>query len=137
MSARREFDVVLLGATGYTGEHTARALADMAAPDGRWAGLRWAIAGRSKKKLLALIDKWALAPSALLLADVGDECSLRAMCYRSRLVLNATGPYRFYGEAVVQACIKEKVGIWLTARWSGAGTRLSARARPARTPRRR
>lgn len=105
---RAEFDVVLLGATGFTGEFTARALQEMAAPDGAWPGVRWAVAGRSQAKLQAMISKWGLTPTGVVIADVGDEWSMRAMCFRARLVLNATGPYRFYGEAVVKACIEQK-----------------------------
>jgi short subunit dehydrogenase-like uncharacterized protein len=99
--------VVLLGATGFTGEFTARALQEMAAPDGAWPGVRWAVAGRSEAKLKALVFKWGLTPNGVVVADVCDEWSLRAMCYRARLVLNATGPYRFYGEAVVKACVDQ------------------------------
>jgi hypothetical protein len=42
---------------------------------------------------------------AKVIADVGDEGSLVQMCSQARVVLNCVGPYRFYGEAVVRACI--------------------------------
>jgi short subunit dehydrogenase-like uncharacterized protein len=104
----REFDVVIFGATGYTGEHTARALSKMAASGGSWAGVRWAIAGRSPSKLDAISKRWSLKPTGIIVADVTDEESLRAMAARGGIVMNATGPYRFYGEAVVTACIASK-----------------------------
>jgi len=104
-SLSREFDVIIFGATGYTGEHTARALSKMAASGGAWAGVKWAIAGRSEKKLSAIVDKWGLAPTGVLVADTSDEASLVAMTARCAVLMNATGPYRFYGEAVVRACI--------------------------------
>lgn len=101
----REFDVILFGATGYTGEHTARALTKMAAPGGAWPGAKWAIAGRSASKLKAITIKWDLKPTGVIVADTSDMGSLMAMAARGCVVMNATGPYRFYGEAVVEACI--------------------------------
>ena len=101
----REFDVILFGATGYTGEHTARALQTMAAPGGTWAGVKWAIAGRSSSKLAAIQAKWGLTPTGVVVADTSDAASLSAMSARCAVIMNATGPYRFYGEGVVEACI--------------------------------
>ena len=101
----REFDIVIYGATGYTGEHVARALSKMAAPGGSWRGVKWAIAGRSATKLAAITEKWDLKPTGTILADNSDDASLIAMAARGAVVMNAVGPYRFYGEAVVKACI--------------------------------
>ena len=103
----REFDIVIFGATGYTGEHVARAL-DKLAKSGSWAGVRWAIAGRSSSKPSAMQSKWQLAPTASIQADVSDPASLCAMASRTRVVMNATGPYRFFGEPVVAACINSR-----------------------------
>ena len=106
--APREFDVVIFGATGYTGEHVARAFNDMAAPGGSWAGVRWAIAGRSLSKLEGITVRHGLSPTDLVIADVQDVPSLVAMAARGALIMNCTGPYRFFGEAVVTACIEAK-----------------------------
>ena len=100
----REFDLIVFGATGYTGEHVARYL--NGAKD--WPNLRWAIAGRSKAKLDALASKWRLKPTGTVVADVVDPDALRAMALRCTVLMNATGPYRFYGEAVVEACIQTR-----------------------------
>ena len=104
----REFDIILFGATGYTGEHTARALTKMAVPGGAWPGCRWAIAGRSASKLQAMVNKWGLTPTGVLVADTSDMGSLILMAARGSVIMNATGPYRFYGEAVVEACIASR-----------------------------
>ncbi|TXD38636.1 hypothetical protein FRC98_05100 [Lujinxingia vulgaris] len=102
----REFDVVVFGATGFTGRLVARYLAQN-------AGERsWAVAGRNEAKLSALVDELgALAPGAgepkVVVADVGDEGSLRAMAARTRVVCTTVGPYALYGEAVVRACVEE------------------------------
>jgi short subunit dehydrogenase-like uncharacterized protein len=102
--AERDFDLVVFGATGFTGGLTADYLARNG-PD----GLRWALAGRSLDKLesarnhLATIDP-ALADLELLLADVGDPASLADVAGRTRVVITTVGPYLSYGEPLVAAC---------------------------------
>lgn len=44
---------------------------------------------------------------SVIIADVGDEASLRRMASRAKVVINCCGPYRFYGPAVVKACVEE------------------------------
>ncbi len=107
MSVGREFDVVLFGATGFTGTLTAEYLAANA-PN----GCRWAIAGRSLAKLEALRTRLAEINPAyktldLLSADVTDPVSLRAVAARSRSVVTTVGPYIHYGEPLVAACAEE------------------------------
>jgi short subunit dehydrogenase-like uncharacterized protein len=102
--ADRDLDVVLFGATGFTGRLTADYLARNAP-----GGLRWALAGRNAEKLadvrehLAGIDP-ALAALPLCTADVGDPDSLAAIAGRSRVVITTVGPYLTYGEPLVAAC---------------------------------
>lgn len=107
MSVGREFDVVLFGATGFTGGLTAEYLAAHA-PN----GCRWAVAGRSMAKLEALRARLAAINPAcasleLLEADVTDAVSLRAVAVRSRTVVSTVGPYIHYGEPLVAACAEE------------------------------
>jgi short subunit dehydrogenase-like uncharacterized protein len=100
----REFDVVLFGATGFTGGLTAEYLAAHA-PD----GCRWALAGRSRSRLEAVRERLvatdpSLTELPLLLADVTDEASMAEVAVRSRVVISTVGPYVEYGEPVVAAC---------------------------------
>ena len=104
----REFDVIIFGATGYTGEHIAREMHALASKGGAWQGVAWAIGGRSQPKLSAMAAKHGLTPAGVVIADTSDAASLRSMTARAKVVMNATGPYRFYGEAVVEACIATK-----------------------------
>lgn len=103
-TADRDFDLVLFGATGFTGRLTAEYLARHA-PD----GLRWALAGRNRDKLeevrhhLATISANA-ADLELLHADVTDPTSLVEVAARARVVITAVGPYLAYGEPLVAAC---------------------------------
>jgi short subunit dehydrogenase-like uncharacterized protein len=104
MTDAREFDVVLFGATGFTGRLTAKYLAAHAPSD-----CRWAVAGRSREKLSAVRERLAeINPSCadleLLVADVTDGESLRAIASRARVVVTTVGPYLRYGEPLVAAC---------------------------------
>ena len=96
--AERDHDIVLFGATGFTGALTAEYLARHA-PD----GLRWAVAGRNRAKLDALSERLGI-DVPLLHADVGDEPSLRSVAESARVVITTVGPYVAYGEPLVAAC---------------------------------
>ncbi|MFC4782977.1 saccharopine dehydrogenase family protein [Nocardioides sp. MAHUQ-72] len=103
-NADREFDIVLFGATGFTGRLTAEYLARHAP-----AGLRWALAGRSPQKLEKVRDQLGdvdpeLKRLELLHADVTDAASLADVAGRARVVITTVGPYLTYGEPLVAAC---------------------------------
>jgi short subunit dehydrogenase-like uncharacterized protein len=98
----REFDIIVFGASGYTGRLVAEYIALEYAGD---AALKWAMAGRSVAKLEAVRDEiGAPASVALLAADAADPASLEALCARTRVVLTTVGPYQLYGEPLVKAC---------------------------------
>jgi short subunit dehydrogenase-like uncharacterized protein len=96
----REYDIVLLGATGYTGGLTAEYLAQHA-PE----GTRWALAGRNRDKLAAVGERVG-AHLPLLSADITDEASLRTLAESTHVVITTVGPYLNYGEPLVAACAK-------------------------------
>jgi short subunit dehydrogenase-like uncharacterized protein len=102
--AEPRFDVVLHGASGFTGALTAEYLAGHAP-----AGTRWALAGRNRDKLAAVRRRLAernpaCAELELLHADAGDPASLRAIAEAAKVVVTTVGPYIRYGEALVAAC---------------------------------
>ncbi|MFG1890485.1 saccharopine dehydrogenase family protein [Micromonospora sp. NPDC049051] len=106
MREQRTYDVVLFGATGFTGGLTAEYLARTAPP-----GLRWALAGRNPGKLAGVRDRLAaidpeLAGLPLLTADVTDAGSLRAVAESARVVATTVGPYVHHGEPLVAACAR-------------------------------
>ena len=101
----REFDIIVYGATGYTGrlvaEHFVREYG------GKADAPKWAMAGRSLAKLEEVRDLiGAPANTPLVIADADDAASLEAMCRRTRVVLTTVGPYQLYGDALVAACVK-------------------------------
>ncbi|MFJ3905320.1 saccharopine dehydrogenase family protein [Streptomyces sp. NPDC090025] len=103
-AAVRPYDVVLFGATGFVGELTAEYLAEHAP-----ANCRWALAGRSRGKLLALRDRLArrfprCAELPLVVADSTDPAALRELADAARVVASTVGPYVWYGEGLVAAC---------------------------------
>ncbi|XP_058058103.1 saccharopine dehydrogenase-like oxidoreductase isoform X2 [Anopheles bellator] len=100
-----KLDVIIFGASGFTGKYTIYEgikLLD---------GLKWGIAGRSREKLrqvLGEVEKKAdrdLSEIPMILSDLKDETSLRKMAERCKVLINCCGPYRFYGEPVIKACI--------------------------------
>jgi short subunit dehydrogenase-like uncharacterized protein len=104
MEAGRQYDLVLFGATGFTGGLTADYLA-VHAP----AEMRWALAGRNRSKLDALAARLASAsPKAakpdVLVADAADEKALREIAEKTRVVITTIGPYALYGGPLVAAC---------------------------------
>ncbi|SFQ59412.1 Uncharacterized conserved protein [Amycolatopsis arida] len=106
MSPGRDHDVVLFGATGFTGRLTAEHLA-RAMP----AGGRWALAGRDRGRLAEVRDRLAAidprhADLPLLPADVTDPDSLRALAGSAKVVITTVGPYLRHGEPLVAACAK-------------------------------
>jgi short subunit dehydrogenase-like uncharacterized protein len=94
----RPFDIVLFGATGFTGALTADYLARHAPP-----AARVALAGRNRAKLEAVRDRVG-KPLPLLHADVSDRDSLRTLAESARVVVTTVGPYVTYGEPLVKAC---------------------------------
>ncbi|WP_257165687.1 trans-acting enoyl reductase family protein [Bradyrhizobium sp. SRS-191] len=97
-----KFDLVVYGATGFTGKLVAEYLATQYRGD---TSLRWAMAGRSLDKLAAVRDEiGAPADTPLIAADASDPESLKAMVAQTRLVLTTVGPYQLYGNELVALC---------------------------------
>ncbi len=127
--AEESVDIVVLGASGFTGKYVLRELLKFRNVTGR-EPRKIGIAGRSKKKLAAALT-WAAAsssssssagagggndpdnaspPSVVIYeADVNDMASLRAVCRKTRVLVSCVGPYRKYGQPVVEACVEAGV----------------------------
>lgn len=96
------YDIVLYGATGFTGRQTAQHFAAHAPAD-----LRWAIAGRSKDRLDALAAE--VSPHGVIVADSSDPLSVDAMVAQARVLCTTAGPFAKYGTPVVEACVAHGV----------------------------
>src|SRR6478736_8809385 len=98
-----KFDIVVYGATGFTGQLVAEYLATHYKDD---KTLRWAMAGRSLDKLKSVRDAiGAAADTPLIVADASDPASLKAMVGQTGSVLTTVGPYQLYGNDLLAACV--------------------------------
>jgi short subunit dehydrogenase-like uncharacterized protein len=99
----REFDLVLYGATGFTGQLVAEYLLSQYGSDG---DLRWALAGRSRDKLERVQQALGDEQIPLVVADADDQAALDSMAGRTRVVCTTVGPYALYGSRLVAACVE-------------------------------
>eukprot|EP00117_Sycon_ciliatum_P049995 scpid55643/ scgid35354/ Saccharopine dehydrogenase-like oxidoreductase len=105
-----QFDLVVFGASGYTGQFVVEELARRVS-----GSLTWAVAGRNRAKLEAVlaeaskhVGRDVSEEAGVIVADVKDTASLEQMCSMSKVLLSCVGPYRFFGPPVVEACIANK-----------------------------
>ena len=100
----REFDVVIFGASGFTGRLVVEYMHAQYPPQ---SGLNWAVAGRDVDKLQAVLSGMGIDPSGVetLIADSADRDSLDALTRRCRVVLTTVGPYAQYGSELVASCV--------------------------------
>ena len=102
MNPTKEFDIIVWGASGFTGRLVAAYLFKQYGTQG---DLKWAMAGRNQEKLTAVRAEVADSSVPIVLADSDDEASLKAMILRTKVVCTTVGPYVTYGSKLVAACI--------------------------------
>lgn len=101
--ADRPFDLVVYGATGYTG----RLVAEYLAHHYKGATPRWAMAGRSAAKLAEVRDLiGAPSDTPLIVANSEDPASMAALADQARVIVTTVGPYQLYGEPLLKACVE-------------------------------
>ncbi|GAB5414285.1 MAG: saccharopine dehydrogenase NADP-binding domain-containing protein [Congregibacter sp.] len=103
MSDSRDYDVVVFGATGFTGKLICEYL------QANYGGgeLKWAMAARNAEKLAAAKAELGIGDDvAVVIADSGDKASLDAMASSTRVLLTAAGPYQNYGSELVESCAR-------------------------------
>ncbi|KAJ8976727.1 hypothetical protein NQ317_004278 [Molorchus minor] len=100
-------DLLLLGATGFTGTHCISYLLKFC----HKYNLTWGVAGRSAEKLKDVLKASGkdigtdLENITIIVVDINSQDDLLTMARQTKIVLNCTGPFRFLGEPVVKACI--------------------------------
>ena len=101
--ADRPYDIVVYGATGYTGRLVAEYLADHY----KGKGPKWAMAGRSEAKLAEVRDLiGAPKDTPLIVANSDDPASMTALAESARVIVTTVGPYQLYGEPLLKACVE-------------------------------
>lgn len=106
MAAKRELDIVLLGATGYTGKLTAQYITQNLPTN-----IKWAIAGRSESKLKDLASSLkqlnsSRSPPTIITVSQLSTPELLPLAKKTTVLLNTVGPYHLYSTPVVEACAK-------------------------------
>lgn len=112
----REFDIVIFGATGFSGKLIAEYLVNNYGNE-----TRIALAGRNEAKLNALREELGVA-IPIILGDSDDLAAMRSIANRARLVVSCTGPFLLYGSNMVQACAElgtDYVDVTGEVYWSG------------------
>lgn len=98
----RTFDLVVFGASGFTGRLVAEYLQRRLSSH---VGMRWALAGRHAAKLAQVRDAIGADPGLpLLTADASDAAAMADLVRQARVVITTVGPYQRYGEAMITAC---------------------------------
>jgi short subunit dehydrogenase-like uncharacterized protein len=95
----RKYDLVLYGASGFTGRQTVEYCRQFAP-----SGLRWAIAGRDRSKLESVNS----ARADVLVAEAQDDNALNSLAEQARVVLSTAGPFSLYGTKLVDACVRNR-----------------------------
>src|SRR5258705_9488247 len=130
---KRDFDLIVYGATGYTGrliaEYLATSYRGVDAPS-------WAIAGRSTDKLQKVrADIGAPDDLPLVKADAAEPASLRSMCERAAVIITAVGPYQLHGPELVAACAaRARPMLIFAGDRPGFGARWQATTKRAKRP---
>ncbi len=103
MTNNFQYDLIILGATGFVGSIVCKYLLSHIA---REENVRLAIAGRSQTKLDNLIKTLGMSAANLstLIADVTDEAALTVLCAQTRVIVSTVGPYALYGDTLVRVC---------------------------------
>ncbi len=100
---KREFDVIIWGATGFTGRLVAEYYLKQYGVEGE---LKWAMAGRSQSKLEQVRAELGNDEVELIVADSHDKASLDAMTSRTKVICTTVGPYALYGDELVASCVE-------------------------------
>ena len=104
MIDKREYDIIIWGASGFTG----RLVAEYLYTNYNSKDLKWAIAGRDNQKLISIRKTFLNDEVPIVLADSFDETSLNKMTQRANVICSTVGPYAKYGSLLVKSCIKNK-----------------------------
>jgi short subunit dehydrogenase-like uncharacterized protein len=104
-SGNRPYDIVVVGASGFTGKLVVEYLAERYPVGGP---IRWAVAGRNREKLEGVIAEQCATGErpTVLVADSHDGEALGKLARDARVVLTTVGPYAKYGSELVAACVE-------------------------------
>ena len=105
MNKSREFDIIIWGASGFTGRLVVEYLFKQYGTSGN---LKWAMAGRNQEKLENVRASIADTSVPIVVSDSSDEASIKQMVLRTKVICTTVGPYAVYGSKLVAACVENK-----------------------------
>ncbi|MEM9705744.1 MAG: saccharopine dehydrogenase NADP-binding domain-containing protein [Pseudomonadota bacterium] len=100
-SRARKYDVIIWGATGFTGSLVAAYFAEHYGGNDE---VRWAVGGRDKAKLSAVLSEIGAPETPMVIADAADPAAMSTLAGQTKVVLTTVGPYQKYGSQLVAAC---------------------------------
>ena len=95
----KKFDIIIYGATGFTGKLCAKYLSE------NTSDISWAIAGRNKEKLEEVKKEFSLDVD-IFIAESNDEKALDNITQNTKVVLSTAGPFHRYSSNLVKSCVK-------------------------------
>ena len=98
----KEFDIIVYGATGFTGQLICEYLNNHKDIN----QIKWGIAGRNKQKLEKIANKYSI--SNLFIADSFNMESLDTITSKAKLIISVVGPYSLYGKKLIESCVNNK-----------------------------
>jgi short subunit dehydrogenase-like uncharacterized protein len=117
-----ELDVIVWGATGFTGRLACAYLSQDASKffsfalrqDPSLKYVKWGVAGRNRLKMQAAVDDCGAPKNTpILVVDAEDEKAIEEMVSKSRVIISCAGPFVRFSDKVVEACAKGRQLLWL------------------------
>lgn len=102
-SAKRSYDVVLYGATGFVGRQTVAYFANYKTLP---KGFKWAVAGRTERKLKEVLEQCGVSDAGVLVAEAHNADAMDVLARSAKVVLSTAGPFALYGSTLVDACVR-------------------------------
>ena len=103
MSVQKKLDLVIWGATGFTGQ----LVCEYISYSYNNKDLNWTIAGRNEEKLLKLKNRLNIN-NPILIGNSNDKSSLEKICGKTKVICSTVGPYAIHGTELIHACVKMK-----------------------------
>lgn len=103
MKNDRQYDVIVWGASGFTGRLVAEYLNAQYGTDG---SVKWAMGGRNQQKLQTVAEEIGAAGVDIVTGDASDAASLEAIANQTKVICTTVGPYQKYGSGMVAACVE-------------------------------
>ena len=108
MSNTRELDLIIWGATGFTGQLVSEYISKQYTN----STLKWGIAGRNKEKVLSVAKRLNIDEERIFIADSNNIDTLKKLTSKTKVICTTVGPYAKYGSNLVEACVDTNTNYW-------------------------